>query len=224
MRFRALVAVLGLLAACTVPPDVTENAPKVEAIQPGPYQSQHGLYFKVVDDGSTYMQQLFDHVSVERPEAIDRDVERWRAEDGREVSDVFLVAPTRAAIEHYLASDPVLTVPRDRELAFEQLDAKRWRTYLLFPATELDATSIASAEATHDASRPTVTLDFTPAAARHFGELTTRIAGHKLAVLVDGTVVSAPVIQGAITGGRAQVTFGASATEAQAVALAASLH
>jgi len=35
--------------------------------------------------------------------------------------------------------EPELAVPRDRELAFEQLDAKRWRTYLLFPAAELDA-------------------------------------------------------------------------------------
>jgi hypothetical protein len=29
-----------------------------------------------------------------------------------------------------------------------------------------------------------------------------------LAVIVDGTVIEAPVVRGAVTGGRAEVTFG----------------
>jgi preprotein translocase subunit SecD len=172
MKLRALVAVLGLLVACGVQPDLDDHPPKIEQVMPAPFHSLHGLYFKVVDDGTTYMEQLF---------------------------------------ERYLASDPSLAVPRDHELAFEHLDANRWRTYLLLPTVELDASSIAHVEETTDPTteRPGVLLDFTPAAAQQFGELTARIAGHKLAVLADGRVVSAPVIVAPITGGRAQVTFGA---------------
>jgi len=66
-----------------------------------------------------------------------------------------------------------------------------------------------------------VTLDFTPAATRQFGELTARISGHKLAVLVDGTVTSAPIIRGAIRGGHASITLGngASPLDAQRLAM-----
>jgi preprotein translocase subunit SecD len=74
-------------------------------------------------------------------------------------------------------------------------------------------------------AQPSVTVDFTPEAARHFSDLTARIQGHKLAVLVDGTVVSAPVINSRIDGGRAQITFGPSPhVAADAAALAAQLN
>ena len=55
-------------------------------------------------------------------------------------------------------------------------------------------------------------VDFTPTAAQHFMELTTRLTGHKLAVLVDGTVTSAPIIQEPITGGHASISIGAHTT------------
>ena len=224
MKLRTLVAVLGLLAACGVPPDVNDP-PKVEQTSTAPYSSLHGMYFKVVDDGSTYMQQLFDHVPGDHPEGVTAEIEHWRIEGGGEVTDHFLVARTPELVTRYLAAHPSLAVPHDRELAFGQLDGNGWRTYLLVPTAELDATSIAHAEVSRDPNtdRPSVLLDFTAPAARHFGELTAKITGHKLAVLVDGSVVSAPVINGPITGGRAMVTFGPSATDATAHALADSL-
>jgi preprotein translocase subunit SecD len=190
-----------------------------------PFQSTHSLYLKVVDDRSTYMLQLFDRVAVAPPAGIAGEVDRWRTDAGGTVTDHYLEARTPEVIERYLASDPALAVPPDRELAFERVDADHWRTYLLLPAAELDATAIAHAEASRDANtdRPTVLLDFTPPAAQHFGDLTARITGHKLAVLVDGTVVSAPVINAPITGGRAAVTFGPNADDATAQALADAL-
>lgn len=168
MHLRALVAVLGLLAGCSVQPDLGEQPAKAVQVMPGKFQSQHGLYFKVVDDGSTYMQQLFEHVPIDKPENIVADVDRWQTEEGRASTDYYLSAPSPDIIEHYIG----LTVPSDRELAFEQLDATHWRSYLLMPAAELDASAIAHAEASRDPNtdRPIVTVDFTPAGAAHFAE------------------------------------------------------
>ena len=55
MKLSALVAVLGLLGACTVQPDLGEQPAKAVQVQPGSFQSQHGLYFKVA---STFMQLM----------------------------------------------------------------------------------------------------------------------------------------------------------------------
>ncbi len=147
MQLRTLVAVLGLLAACGVSPDPVDHTSNVVQVEPTPFSSQHGLYFKAVDDGSTYMQQLSDQVPIDRPVGIAAEVNRGRGEDGRPtITDYYLVAGDPAIIEHYLASRPALAVPHDRELAFERLDAQRWRTFLLVPEAVLDPVSIAHTE------------------------------------------------------------------------------
>ena len=224
MNRLAFVAILSLLG-CGVQPDLDDHKPKVEQVQPAPFHSQHGLYFKAVDDGSTYLRQLFDRVPIDRPAGITAEVEHWRTEDGPSITSYYLTARTPAVIDAYLASDPALAVPRDRELAFEHVELDRWRTYLLLPTAELDAKAIAHADAGRDpgSDQPIVQLDFTPAATRQFGDLTARLIGHKLAVLVDGTVISAPVINGRIGGGHASVTLGPSGTDAAARTLAESL-
>ncbi len=65
---------------------------------------------------------------------------------------------------------------------------------------------LASAEITDDLEgMPAVTLVFTDKGAKAFAELTTRIVDEKLAIVVDGTVVSAPVVMEPIVGGKAQI-------------------
>jgi len=203
MRLRALVAVMGLLGACAAQSEVDNNTPRVEQVQAAGFTTAHALQFKVVDEGSTVMKELFQSIT---PGSIGAEIDRWTV-DGKTFTDYYLSGPSPAALRTYLADK---RIPPDRELAFEKLGPDRWRTLLLIPTTELDDTSIARAEVSQDANieHPLVTLDLTPAGARTFGDLTARIAGHKLAVLVDGTVTSAPVIIDAIRGGRAQITFG----------------
>lgn len=229
MRFRALVAVLGLLVACSTQPEVDET-PRVEQVQPASFNAPHGLQFKVVDDGATVMKQLTEYVAIDRERGVKAEIDRWRADSGTALTDFYLTANAPQTIRAFVldaaAADSKLRIPDDRELVFQEVEAGSWRTYLVFPTAELDNASIARSEASTDPAlgQPTVTVDFTPTAARHFSELTARIAGHKLAVLVDGTVVSAPVINGRIAGGRAQITFGASPhLAADAAALAAQL-
>jgi len=229
MRFHALVAVLGILVACSTPAEV-DNTPRVELVQPASFNAPHGLQFKVVDDGATVMKQLTEYVARDGEHGITAETDRWRTEGGAAIGDVYLTGDSPGTIKKLVeeagASDPELRIPADREIVYQQLESGRWRTYLVFPTAELDSASIARSEVTYDPgiSQPSVTVDFTPAAASHFRDLTARIAGHKLAVIVDGTVVSAPVINGRIDGGRAQITFGPSShVAADAAALQAQL-
>jgi hypothetical protein len=75
--------------------------------------------------------------------------------------------------------------------------------------------------------RPEVWLSFTRQGAQIFGELTSANVGHKLAIIRDGVVISAPIISGPIRGGQVSITMGGgNAQQAQrdAEALAAALR
>jgi preprotein translocase subunit SecD len=109
-------------------------------------------------------------------------------------------------------------VPDDHEIGYEpdipDAGAKdqhvKWRTYYLERAVRLTGTSIQSAMGSYDpnTNRPVVELDFNRFGSRIFGDVTPAIAGMKFATLLDDKVKSAPIINGPITGGRAQITMG----------------
>ncbi len=63
-------------------------------------------------------------------------------------------------------------------------------------------------------NRPYVALDFKPTGAKIFETITGANIGKRLAIVLDGNVYSAPVVQGRIAGGSAQVTLGAGDYEA----------
>ncbi len=58
-------------------------------------------------------------------------------------------------------------------------------------------------------NRPYVALEFKPNGAKLFEELTGANIGKRLAIVLDGNVYSAPVVQSRIAGGSAQITLGA---------------
>ncbi len=218
------------------------------------------LEFKVVDQDSPYMRDLFKHVR-EDPEAarleIKADVDGWRHDDtGKSYDDYYLYAHNREewitveeaketacwddekstasdgqtqclvsgrrVIERYLAelgkADPKFAIPDDRQIAYERVtpaadaEDKRefWRTYFLDRAVRLTGTSISDATGNYDpnTNRPIVLLDFNRYGGRVFGDVTAEIAGKKLATILDDKVKSAPIINGAIRGGRASITMG----------------
>lgn len=57
-------------------------------------------------------------------------------------------------------------------------------------------------------NEPYVSLDFKPAGAKKFGDLTAANVGRNFAIILDGRVQSAPRILTAIRGGRASITMG----------------
>jgi protein-export membrane protein SecD len=189
------------------------------------------LQFMVVDDGTAFMKRVYQKVGSDGmegkatdPEAlaanISGGIDQWRPEDIDEShADFYLRGPERNSLERYFAriaaSDPTFALPPDRVLGFELLDPELpgdpplWRSYLLERKPAITGAAIANAEMVFDpnTNRPLVLLDFGREGARTFGDVTTRIAGKKLAVVLDGTVKSAPIINGPIRGGRASITM-----------------
>lgn len=68
---------------------------------------------------------------------------------------------------------------------------------------------------------PRVTLALVHEASRRFEQLTRSIVGRRVAISIDDHVLSAPVVQEAIAGGRISIT-GESEEQARAVAIALS--
>jgi SecD/SecF fusion protein len=69
-----------------------------------------------------------------------------------------------------------------------------------------------------DMGRPYVSLEFDKEGAAIFGRVTSANVGRQLAIVLDGELHSAPVINEAITGGRAQISGSFSQSEAQELA------
>ena len=127
----------------------------------------------------------------------------------------------QSILRDYLAvlasEDPDLAVDAAHEIGFEHVPATpgaerpdHWRTYYLAKTAELDGSAVASADVVWnpDTNQSEVMVRFTRRGGRIFGETTARNVGHKMAILLDGQVDSAPIIQGAIRGGRATIAMG----------------
>jgi preprotein translocase subunit SecD len=98
--------------------------------------------------------------------------------------------------------------------------------YLLESVASLtgDELQEASVRIDQEQNRPYVSLEFKPTGAKIFEEITGKNIGKRLAIVLDGNVYSAPVVQGRIAGGSAQITLGAgdyntTMTEARDLAL-----
>jgi hypothetical protein len=86
----------------------------------------------------------------------------------------------------------------------------RYELYVLEGTPWLTAADIANASiGTNDWGDVYVSVEFTQHGKTVFGSETGHHVGRKLAILLDGEVMSAPVIREAIPGGRAQITLGA---------------
>ena len=68
-------------------------------------------------------------------------------------------------------------------------------------------------------SQPLVSLEFSDEGARKFADVTARNVGKRIAITLDGEVLTAPTVQEAITGGRAQITGNRTMEEAQHLAI-----
>jgi preprotein translocase subunit SecD len=67
--------------------------------------------------------------------------------------------------------------------------------------------------------RPVVTLEFDKEGARQFDEATATNVGRRIAIVLDGKVISAPVVQERISGGSAQISGSFTTDEAQRLAI-----
>ena len=150
------------------------------------------------------------------------DYERVEGQGGAVLSPAYLTARGengRQALEELVAVGGV-AMPAEREMGMECIPSKLkknscegYRTYLLKSKVELTGDYVVDARALMDQSpgaggKPYVSLTFNPVGARDFERITGENVRRRMAIVLDQTVNSAPVIQSKIGGGRAQITLG----------------
>ncbi|MDP6175864.1 MAG: protein translocase subunit SecD, partial [Rhodospirillales bacterium] len=94
------------------------------------------------------------------------------------------------------------------------------QTYLVRKKVEVGGERLVQASATIDQnSRPAVSFRFDTAGAKRFGRTTMQNVGRPFAIVLDGEVITAPVIQEPIMGGSGQITGNFSVAETDELAL-----
>lgn len=111
------------------------------------------------------------------------------------------------------------------EAIAEQSSANPPRRYVIKTAPVLTKADIESAKASFDerTGGPVVSIVLTPDGRERFAEFSRAHVGRMIAMVVDGTVISAPVIAEPVTGGQLQIAgrFTVAAAEAMAASLSA---
>lgn len=110
-------------------------------------------------------------------------------------------------INELLAND----LPKGHELAFEKTANEEQNIpYVIdsIPHITGDDLSDARVQIDPQKNQPYVSMEFKPSGAKKFEETTGNNIGKRMAVVLDGNVYSAPVIQAKIAGGSAQITLG----------------
>jgi preprotein translocase subunit SecD len=180
------------------------------------------LEFKMVEDGTEFMQKLGAYADTKKAQYFGLDVgyDAWQAKEGPQHSDVYLKAKDRTTIEKFLKElPPEYQIPADREILLEQSSRltdegnetqdKLWRTYFLNRRSELTGEYLTDAEVSYDQNmRPEVSITFDREGANLFENVTGANVGHRFAIILDNKVTSAPQIEGRIGGGHARITLG----------------
>lgn len=182
------------------------------------------LEFKMVDDGSEYMQRLSAHAESKKAAYVGLDVgfDAWQQKDsGQQHTDVYLKAKDKTILEKFLAElPPELAVPADHQILLEQTSRRNddgeetqdkiWRSYYLHRRAELTGEYLTDAEVQWDPNtgRPEVGITFDSEGASLFEKVSGNNIGRRMAIILDEKVSSAPTIEGRIGGGRARITLG----------------
>lgn len=166
------------------------------------------LEFRELDPGEAL-------IGVALPDGVKRADETWtRRDTGESLHAVALEASDRAALDRLkktLALPGGVEALIERHESFDgEREAVAWRLELVRSEAEVTGDMVDEAEVATDkfSRRPQVALKFSDEGGRRFAELSTRLIGKKLAIVLDGEVLSVPVIETRIAGGRAVITMG----------------
>ncbi len=167
------------------------------------------LEFKIVDDTDTTITTLKD-----LPQGVTLDWDRYTGAGDATVSSPYLASKDRALLEQYVKDK----APKDRVFAIGKLEDRlkgqtTYRTYLLDKKAGLTGEYITDARVAFDnapgeGNRPYVQLTFNKTGADLFGKLTKENVKRRMAIVLDDTVDSAPIIQTEIPGGICSIHLG----------------
>lgn len=141
----------------------------------------------------------------------------WYHDTRGNTTDLYLAGPSPQAIDDWYqkAARDGAALPDGYELVYESVDAAakepaHTRSYVVRTQPDLVG-HIDDAQVEHDptTNQPIIMVTFDKEGGHFFAELTREQTGNKLAILIDGRVLSAPVVQEAIGGGKIQINLGA---------------
>jgi preprotein translocase subunit SecD len=196
------------------------------------------LEFKMLDDGTDFFGQVTKTVKEEDlPKGITlNNAESVSVGPGQTKQTHFAyvvkqpdetMKEARARLQEWVST---LNVPDDHEIGYEakydtdpntlKQTEHGWRTYYLFNKADITGDMLRDAQAVPDQTGRGlggwyVALTFTEAGGERFEEVTGANIKRRFAIILDGKVESAPVIQGRIAGGRASITLGNSENDSQ---------
>ncbi|MBS2027147.1 MAG: protein translocase subunit SecD [Deltaproteobacteria bacterium] len=164
------------------------------------------LQFKIVDDDNTEAQNLFSDVQL--PPGVTLCARSNHCANAENVP--FLQGPDRKVLKELTQGK----APEGDEIALEKQEspgqAPTYRTYLLKSKTEATGENLIDAHAALDQTgggRPYVSFEWNPLGAQDFERLTENNIRHRMAIILDDQVMSAPVIQSKISA-HGQITLG----------------
>jgi len=122
----------------------------------------------------------------------------------------------REKLETYVrevaATNPEFQVDSEHEFGYEFIDYRRnsyWRSYYLLRKTEITNAGLekSSVDISPYSGRPEVRIKFTGVGGKRFAKLTRANVGRKVAMILDGRILSAPTLETPIEGGRSVISF-----------------
>lgn len=119
----------------------------------------------------------------------------------------------------------VSLIGKTAQLTFEELKLTQ-ATKSATPSASLVATNLTGADLQsasvvfdNQTGKPAISLQFTDEGGKKFADITGRNIGKQLPIVLDNVVVSAPTVQGQITGGNAQITGSFTVDQAKQLAV-----
>ncbi len=194
------------------------------------------LEFKMVDDDHDFFEQFENDPEVTK-KGIRILLENAPLGPGKTAPRRYAFMPKgeneeiKDTLKRLKAWTAELSVPTDNEISYEkqvEYDAEKavwedtgWRTFFLHAKAEVTGDMIREASAQPDQSDRSfggwqVALEFTPVGGERFEDVTGKNIKRRFAIVLDGKVESAPVIQTKIGGGRGVITMGQGSLDEQA--------
>ena len=168
------------------------------------------LEFKVVDDQSQFFAEIAN--APDKPASVQLDYDTFQGVGDALVTRPFLRGTNRDELRAFLKQHPP---PAERVVAFQEYRESsaapmQYHTWRLERRTPLTGDSLTDAYVNFDQEQNqyVVGMRFDRKGAAIFEKLTRENTKRKMAIVLDDTVDSAPIIQGPIPNGSAQITLG----------------
>jgi preprotein translocase subunit SecD len=190
----------------------------------------------MLDDEANFFQKHVLAGSDALPAGLQPDTENAPIGPGRTQANYYPILTLlpgekpEAALDRFKKWAATLPVDQDHEIGYgrvwglddetEEVVQKGWRGYYLWAKADITGDMVSDAQKRADESDTglggwNVSIEFTPKGAEIFEQVTGANVKKRFAIILDGKVESAPVINEKIAGGSARITMGAGTLKQQ---------